>query len=136
MALNLAATNTPQSSKLDLSEEIPVWTDIDEALVLERLRTMDSPIGLKLDETSKSYIRRYSTYGYRDTEKMLGRTMLYFPIFEHYLQQYGLPQQLKYIPLVESNLNPKATSPVGASGLWQLMRITATSLKLKYDFLS
>ncbi len=55
----------------------------------------------------------------------LGRTEMYFPVIEQYLASYGLPDDLKYLVVVESQANPHATSSVGAVGLWQLMPETA-----------
>ncbi|MCB0643266.1 MAG: transglycosylase SLT domain-containing protein, partial [Phaeodactylibacter sp.] len=64
-----------------------------------------------------------------------GRAVLYFPIFEHYLKQYNLPLELKYLPMIESALRPNAVSGVGATGLWQFMSPTATELGLRNDHL-
>ena len=55
---------------------------------------------------------------------MLGTTNFYIPIFEQALESYGLPLELKYLPVIESGLNPKAVSRVGATGLWQFMLTT------------
>jgi membrane-bound lytic murein transglycosylase D len=75
------------------------------------------------------------TYGYKQSEKMLGRSVMYFPIFEHYLKQYNLPVELKYLPMIESALRPNAVSGAGATGLWQFMSPTATELGLRNDHL-
>lgn len=55
----------------------------------------------------------------------------YFPLFEKKLEKYNLPKDLKYLPILESGLNPKATSKVGASGLWQFMEGTGEMMGLK-----
>ncbi|MEM8528516.1 MAG: transglycosylase SLT domain-containing protein, partial [Bacteroidota bacterium] len=60
----------------------------------------------------------------------LGRTALYFPVFEHYLNANRLPEQLKYLPIVESRLQPTAKSYVGALGLWQFTAATARQYHL------
>ena len=52
---------------------------------------------------------------------MLGLTDYYFPIFEEILDQYQLPQELRFLPIIESALNPRAVSRAGATGLWQFM---------------
>jgi membrane-bound lytic murein transglycosylase D len=61
----------------------------------------------------------------------LGLSAYYFPIFEETLDKYNLPLELKYLPIIESALNPKALSRVGANGLWQFMYGTGKSLKLE-----
>ena len=50
---------------------------------------------------------------------MLGASTLYFPVFEEALNRHGLPLELKFLPVIESALNAKARSHMGASGLWQ-----------------
>ena len=57
----------------------------------------------------------------------------FFPIFENALQKYNVPLELKYLPVVESALNPRAKSRVGATGLWQFMFNTAKDLDLKVN---
>lgn len=64
-------------------------------------------------------------------EKAIGISDYYFPLFEDKLGKYGLPKDLKYLPILESGLNPRATSKVGASGLWQFMEGTGDMMGLK-----
>lgn len=109
---------------------VPHWTAEDELLVKDRLQLMISPIELKFDAEVRENIKSYTTYGYKGTERIIGNTVLYFPIFEEVLQQYNLPDQLKYLTIVESKLNPHANSKAGAVGLWQLMPATARELGL------
>lgn len=80
----------------------------------------------QVQEELSSYLRT----GRREAEAMLGRTPQYFPIIEHYLKVYQLPEELKYIPLLESRLRPAVESAAGAVGLWQFMPGTATGLGL------
>ena len=120
-----ATETTIHNAFATTAEEVPTWTEKDEALVKDRLQMMLSPVNLKFDKHTKEYIQAYTTYGYRGAEKMLGKTALYFPTFEEYLREYNLPQQLKYLPMVESGLNPHASSGAGAVGLWQFMPETA-----------
>lgn len=137
MLLLCAATSlfaTTETSNLNsftsFEEETPRWTAKDDELVKDRLQMMISPVDLKFDQQAKEYVQAYTTYGYRGAEKMLGNTALYFPLFEEYLREYNLPQQLKYLPMVESQLDPHATSSAGAVGLWQFMPRTAEGLGL------
>lgn len=94
---------------------------------------MKAPFTPVYDRDVEAYLRRYLTYGYRDTERILGRSRMVFPIFEHYLQIHGMPDELKYLPMIESSLIPFATSVRGASGLWQFMPNTGRSLGLTID---
>lgn len=71
------------------------------------------------------YIERYLTLGRVDTERILGRAEIFFPGIEASLEEAGLPNALKYLPMVESTLLPEVISPSGAAGIWQLMPVTA-----------
>ena len=74
-------------------------------------------------------IKRY--LGYKWLPKVLGLLEYYKPLFEYKLKEYGLPQELMYLAIVESNLNPTATSPAGAMGLWQFMPATGANYGLR-----
>lgn len=110
------------------SETTPVY---NEQEVKDRLAGLEENlIECRFNPTVSSYIRAYLR-GRRGSEYILGRTVMYFPIFETHLEEAGLPEQLKYLPIIESSLNPKAVSRVGAVGLWQFMPATARELGLK-----
>ena len=81
--------------------------------------------------TVKGYINTYSLVKTEKTKGMLGRRLTYFPLFEQKLKEYGLPTDLKYLSVVESALNPKAVSKVGATGLWQFMPSTGSDYGLR-----
>lgn len=89
-----------------------------------RLETMECIVQPRYTTTVEGYIKKYLSYDGRLAAKVLGRAATYFPIFENYLQEHDLPQDLKFLAVLESALNPKATSPVGAVGLWQFMATT------------
>ena len=126
-----ATTETSITNSFTLLENTtPRWTAKDDALVKDRLQMMISPVELNFDSHAREYVQAYTTYGYKGTEKMLGRSTLYFSLFEQYLREYNLPQQLKYLPMIESKLNPHATSGAGAVGLWQFMPETGKELGL------
>jgi membrane-bound lytic murein transglycosylase D len=65
---------------------------------------------------------------------MMRRKNLYFPLFERYLAKYGLPDELKYLSIIESGLHPRATSRVRAVGLWQFMSATGKYYGLDNDW--
>lgn len=77
------------------------------------------------DATVQSYIKEYTVFGRKETSAMFERATRYFPLFETHLSQAGLPEGLKYMPMVESNLREEVTSYAGAAGLWQFMPATA-----------
>lgn len=105
--------------------------EFDEEIIKERLKTLPAEVVAPRYVTAvKGYLKGYLVRNRKSSEKILGRTVLYFPIFEAYLEEYGLPPELKYLAVVESALNPKATSRVGAGGLWQFMPATGKSLGL------
>lgn len=95
-----------------------------------RLERINFPFEARLTSDVARFIKESHTIGLRNTEATLGRMERYIPIFEHYLKKYGLPESLKYLPIVESKLDAWAESPVGAKGLWQLMEGTAKQSKL------
>lgn len=65
--------------------------------------------------------------------KMIGLSSYYFPIFEKALKSYNIPEEIKYLPIIESSMNPHAVSRVGATGLWQFMFATAKGYGLNMD---
>ncbi|MGK0364001.1 MAG: membrane-bound lytic murein transglycosylase D [Saprospiraceae bacterium] len=96
-----------------------------ENVIKERLMSMKSSIKPVYHPTVLSYIESYIYRARVDTRLLVGHSTVYFPVFEHYLDLYGLPRELKYLAAWESKLNLTATSPVGAGGLWQMMPATA-----------
>lgn len=81
--------------------------------------------GLLEDATVAYYIKEYTILGKKETTVLLERATRYFPIFEKHLIRTGLPEGLKYMPMVESNLLEDVVSYAGAGGLWQFMPGTA-----------
>ena len=100
-------------------------TALTETLVKERLGKLSLPIEVKTSEAVMTRISQYIGTGKKETELVIGRSNLYFSVFEHYLNQYGLPEELKYLSVIESGLQPQVRSAVGASGIWQLMPVAA-----------
>lgn len=80
-----------------------------------------SPIKLEYNTQVRAYIDVYLERRRDHLANILGRAELYFPIFEEYLSKYNLPQELKYLAVIESALDPKAKSKSGAMGLWQFL---------------
>ncbi|HOZ15322.1 MAG TPA: transglycosylase SLT domain-containing protein [Tenuifilaceae bacterium] len=95
--------------------------DYPDSFYLKRLQNINSLIELPYNHIVKNFIRAYTQRKKDQVEVMLGLTDYYFPIFEEILDQYQLPQELRFLPVIESALNPRAVSRAGATGLWQFM---------------
>lgn len=101
--------------------------------VKARLKALNSTIELTYNKHVAGFINYFAVRNRKYTRVMIQRKNLYFPLFEKYLAKYGLPDELKYLAIVESGLNPKAVSRAGAVGLWQFMPSVGRSYGLKYD---
>jgi len=86
-----------------------------------RLSRLPNVIAMPYNEVVRKFIDQYSGRLRRTVSVMLGASNFYNPIFEEALEAYQIPLELKYLPIIESALNPGATSRVGAAGLWQFM---------------
>lgn len=102
---------------------IPTFSDEVYAARIARLNAQ-TPLELDYNEEVKRYIEVYAQKRREQVSRMLGLAELYFPLFEAALDKYNLPLELKYLAIVESALNPRARSRVGAGGLWQFMYST------------
>ncbi|MFN0014175.1 MAG: transglycosylase SLT domain-containing protein [Saprospiraceae bacterium] len=96
----------------------------------ERLGNLRGCLELRVHPVVKSYVRTYIQVKSAKTRIMLGRRLTYFPLFEEKLKEHDLPADLKYLAVVESALNAKAVSRVGATGLWQFMPYTGKDYDL------
>lgn len=96
-------------------------TTLDLKTYQDRFRFLDFNTRLNIDynDVTFAYVKKF--LGYRWYPKIIGLSTYYFPLFESKLDKYGLPRELKYLSVVESALNPRAGSWVGATGLWQFM---------------
>lgn len=108
-------------------------SDVSDKVFIERLNAMNSYITLPYNETVRNYIIRYADKMPTKMGQMLGLSRYYMPIFEEALERYGLPEELKYMAVIESALNPTAISRAGAGGMWQFMRTTGKSYGLQID---
>lgn len=103
------------------------------AVVQQRLNMLDaqSPFDLGYTEDVQPYIDLYAYRRRTLVERMLGLSQLYYPIFEEQLDKFNLPLELKHLAVIESALNPNATSRAGARGLWQFMYGTGKMYNLQ-----
>ena len=105
----------------------------DEEVYRDRLARIPAVMEMTHNEVVQHFIDRYSNNLRRRVSYMLGAGNFYVPIFEEALDYYGLPLELKYLPVIESALDPTAVSPVGAAGLWQFMISTAKRYNLEIN---
>jgi membrane-bound lytic murein transglycosylase D len=102
---------------------IPSYPDSIYYYRMQRL-DVESPINLTYNPRVRMFIDMYANKKRGTTSRVLGLAQMYFPMFEQQLDKYNVPLELKYLAIVESALNSKARSPVGAGGLWQFMYYT------------
>ncbi len=112
--------------------ENPYFSD---EVIAERLRRMPTTIEMPYNQVVRQFIDRYTNRMRRSVSVMLGSSNFYMPIFEQALEAYNVPLELKYLPVIESALNPKAVSRVGATGLWQFMLATGKQYGLRVNSL-
>ncbi|MCZ4242874.1 lytic transglycosylase domain-containing protein [Pedobacter punctiformis] len=92
------------------------------------VKTVPLPYNEYVQQYIDIYAKRKDMFG-----KMLGLSGYYFPIFDKALKDYNLPTEIKYLTIVESQMNPHAISRVGATGIWQFMFGTGKAYGLKMD---
>lgn len=97
----------------------------------QRIEQMNSVVNITYNAKVQAYIDVYASKRRNSVSTMLGLAEHYFPIFEDIFDEYDVPQELKYLAIIESALNPKAKSPMGARGIWQFMPSTAKVYNLK-----
>lgn len=130
----LLVTTAANAAPRTATETSPVkTTSLSNEEIRERLERLGLPFNAPITETVKDYIEQYTLNGYKDSELILGRTSMYFPIFEHYLSVYQLPKSLKYLPIVESAMRADVRSGAGAAGLWQFVPISARHWKMEVN---
>ncbi len=114
-------SETELASKLNYeSTEIPTFSDEEYCERLERLNDM-SPFHLDCNPITLSVLKNWGEKKRSFIKIVMGRSGLYFPLYEAKLAEYGLPLELKYLSVIESGLRPQVKSKAGALGLWQFM---------------
>lgn len=110
---NYTATDNAYTTKEDVK--------VSDEEMIRRLAAMPCVIDMPYNQIVRQYIERYTKNGRPQVSAILGLGIYYFPIFEQALEAEGLPLELKYLPVIESSLDPNAVSKSGAAGLWQFM---------------
>ena len=94
---------------------------VSDSIYIDRLSRIPSVIEMPFNDIVKKHIEAYTGRLRNKVSFMLAAANFYMPLFEEALDTYDLPMELKYLPIIESALNPKALSRQRASGLWQFM---------------
>jgi membrane-bound lytic murein transglycosylase D len=106
-------------------------TSLPDSLYIARLKNIQQVVDLSYNQVVKNFITLYTEKRRDLTEMILGLSAYYFPIFEETFDRYNLPLELKYLPVIESALNPQSLSRAGANGLWQFMYGTGKHMGLE-----
>ena len=108
-------------------------SNVPDEVYIERLKKMNSYIQIPYNDIVRNYIVMYSEKMQRTMPRMLGLCRYYMPIFEEIFDKHGLPIELTAMAIIESSMNPRAESRVGAKGMWQFMYNTAKGYGLHID---
>ncbi len=130
--LYMSKTYLLEDSSCNMRDINPVYTKED---YIGRLMRLPVVMEMVHNEVVQKFIDRYSGRLRHSISYMLGASNFYIPIFEEALETYQLPLELKYLPVIESAMNPKAVSRVGATGLWQFMIGTGKQYGLRVNSL-
>ena len=132
MSLYMSKKYLSMPGDCEMKNENPVFTPEE---YIDRLRRMPTVMEMGYNDIVQRFIDRYMARLRHSVSYMLGATNFYVPIFEEALEAYQVPLELKYLPVIESALNPRAVSRVGATGLWQFMLGTGKQYGLEVNSL-
>lgn len=110
-------------------------TTLHDSIYKARLQALPCVIELPYNERVRAFILRYVKRNPKQVARLMRMSEYYFPMFEQALSRYNLPYELKYVPIIESALNPMARSHAGAAGLWQFMPATGKIYGLEINSL-
>ena len=118
-----------------VAEQDSIVYDLSTDLLKKRLLYLDakSAFNISYNPHLEQSIKYYLKNRKKSFERLIGMSEYYFPFFEEALSKYNLPLEIKYLAIVESALNPKAVSRMGATGLWQFMYGTGKQYKLEIN---
>lgn len=119
----------------NINPDVEVSYNLSTEVLKERLAKLDakSPFNIEYSKGLENIIKSYLKNRPRSYERLMAISEYYFPMFEEHLAKYNIPLELKYLAIVESALNPRAKSHVGATGLWQFMYATGKQYGLNVN---
>jgi len=124
---SLVLRDTVKTELVTLPSNIDfIPADETPELIADRLACLQQTIELNYNSKVHAFIDYFTVRDRDYTRMVLRRRDLYFPLFEKKLKEYGLPDELKYLSIIESGLNPRAMSSARAVGLWQFMSGTGS----------
>ena len=124
--------NNTQRHRANINTDY-AFDQIPDSVLAKRLRALHTVIPMTYNKEVRSYIRMYLNRMRGRLDVMLTLSEYYYPIFEEALARYNVPEELKHLTIVESAMNPQATSRVGAAGLWQFMYTTGKNYGLEVN---
>lgn len=124
-----------QEDLMKVNPDVEVSYNLSTEVLKERLAKMDakSPFNIEYTQSLENVIKSYLKNRPRAYERLMAISEYYFPMFEEHLAKYNVPLEIKYLAIVESALNPRARSRVGAGGLWQFMYATGKQYGLEVN---
>ena len=131
--LDLFDELTLDIQNIDVDQKVDF--DLPTDLLKERLKKLDekSPFNIEYNVGLENVIKSFLKNRKKGFERLMGISQYYFPMFEESLAAQNIPLEIKYLAVVESALNPRAVSKMGATGLWQFMYQTGKQYNLNID---
>ena len=139
-SLNESISSLLNNWQIDFSESVNhcnqgVNVAFSDSVYMQRLYNLPTEMELSFNSVVRTYIEMYTNRRRDLVSYMLSLGNYYYPMFEEALDRYELPLELKYLPVIESALNPVAVSRMGATGLWQFMLRTGKEYNLEVNSL-
>lgn len=114
-----------QVQVIDERDNVPYTiTVIDPEIIKARLKSIEKTMPMVYNEAVAFWLNYFTQRRPNFTKNMMEEKSVYFPTFERILKEHGMPEELKYLSILESALNPKIVSRAKAVGLWQFMSFT------------
>lgn len=126
---------TSNNNNRRASQYYAEFDNIPDSVFIQRLRNLHMVVPMSYNSDVRAYIKVYVRLMSHRIDAMKALSDYYFPMFEETLDRYNVPEELKYLTIVESALNPQATSRAGAAGLWQFMYSTGKTYDLEINSL-
>ena len=126
-------SSTDTDMGVEMNDSVRYTSNIPDSVYMERIKRMNSFITLPYNDIVKGHIIKYSEKMPATMAKILGLCEHYMPIFQETFDRYGIPEELMAMAIIESAMNPRAESRVGAKGMWQFMYSTGKLYGLHID---